>query len=189
VSRAALRRAALVPAALLVLGAAAGPAQAGPDVTALIAKATAQVRGTKGCSRAILLEAEGTSPRRVTTASGITRWRFVYDNQSTPHFRFRSAYVTYTGGRWGKVVRKAAPFLEDLRIRTVPRMTLARAVARLRAAGYRSGFFNVTLRRPLTRKGTKYPLYIFGFGGRAKVQYASVNTHTGAVHRIKLGRG
>jgi hypothetical protein len=60
---------------------------------------------------------------------------------------------------------------------TVPKMTLATAVKKLRAAGHMEAFANVTLRWPLgPTKGE--PLYIFGFGAG---EYWSVGTRTGKV--------
>ena len=59
-------------------------------------------------------------------------------------------------------------------------MTLSQAVARLRQAGYRKPFFNVTLRNPLGPKASN-PLYIFGF---ANGEFVAVNTVTKKVARI-----
>jgi hypothetical protein len=55
-------------------------------------------------------------------------------------------------------------------------MTLAQAVTRLRAAGYRQGFNAVTLRNPLGPKRSN-PLYIF----TVSTKFVAVNTVTGKV--------
>ena len=55
-------------------------------------------------------------------------------------------------------------------------MTLKRAVSLLERAGYRQGFFNVTLRNPLGPHRTA-PFYIFGLAN----PFVGVNTKTGEV--------
>jgi hypothetical protein len=157
----------------------------GPDVTVLIRQATKLVRAKSGFSKAVLLEADGTTTngKKVTVESGITKWRFVFNNQTTPGFKFRSAYVNRTSGHFGTVVAVKQPFVEDRNIVTPPTMTLTRAIAKLRAAGYTSGFSNVTLRWPLN-PGNKETLYIFGFGSSAKHPNVSVGTKTGKVKPI-----
>ena len=55
--------------------------------------------------------------RTATTAAGITRWRFVFNNQGTPRYgqRFRSAFVSYRGSKFGKITGARSPFVEDLK--------------------------------------------------------------------------
>ncbi|HEX9417016.1 MAG TPA: hypothetical protein VF895_09965 [Gaiellaceae bacterium] len=65
-------------------------------------------------------------------------------------------------------------------ISRTPTMTLARAVTKLKAAGYRSGFYGVTLRYPLG-PGFTETLYIFTLGSQAENPYVSVGTKTGKV--------
>ena len=138
------------------------------DVTKLIPEATLRVRAKPGFSKAVLLEADGstTGNRQTTSATGITRWRFVYNDQGTPNFKYRSAFLYYARGRFGRIVANRSPFVEDLNIPRVPKMTLVTAVAKLRAAGYRSGFSNVTLRHPIAGRPGPEPLYIGS--GRAR---------------------
>jgi hypothetical protein len=68
------------------------------DVTLLIPEATIRVRAKRGFSKAVLLEAEGTTTgnRKTTSAAGITRWRFAYNNRTTPGFKYRSGFLHYT---------------------------------------------------------------------------------------------
>ena len=172
---------ALVSVCLLGLASAAPVAAAGspqrlPDVTALIPRALRHMRATRLCDKAVLYEADGTAAnsRGTTSASGIVSWRFVFDNYPS-HSRFKSATIGYgpPPKRFGPVRGNPQPFLEDLVIKKAPRMTLAEAVALLRGAGYRTRFFNVTLRDPLGPNPTG-PLYIFGFSHR----YVDVNIRT-----------
>lgn len=103
----------------------------------------------------------------------------VFDNQTTGS-EFASLFVDYRNGRFGRVDGKKEPFLEDLRLSSLPKMTLAQAVSKLGRAGHRLGFLAVTLRWPLA-PGFHEPLYIFGFGhGR----YWTVGTKTGKVKPI-----
>jgi hypothetical protein len=158
--------------------------QATPDVTVLIPKATRRVRAKPGFSGAVLLEADGLPAKGKTkTAAGITRWRFVFNNQGTRRARYDSAFLFYRDGRFGRFVRKRGAFLEDRNISKAPRMTLATAVSRLRAARHRAAFLTVTLRSPLGRTVTP-PLYIFGFGSQARFSFVSVNSKTGQVRPI-----
>jgi hypothetical protein len=161
--------------------AAAGSAATGGNPQSLIAQATAMVRAKQGFSKAVLLEADGTATRPVTSATGIKTWRFVFDNQATPKFKYRSAFVYYRNGGFGKFNPVKSPFLEDRDLTTIPRMTLAAAVAKLRATGHRSGFLNVTLRWPFSGGGIKEPLYIFGFRSG---KFIGVGTRTGRVRPI-----
>jgi hypothetical protein len=159
----------------------AGSMNPTPDITILAKKATTKIRMDPRFKKAVLLEADGTPKSgRVTTAAGITKWRLVFDNQSTKHFKFRSAFMTVNDGRFGKPVGKKAPFVEDQRINPIPKMTLATAVAKLRKAGHRKAFGAVTLRYPLG-PGFHETLYIFGFGSG---KYWSVGTKTGKVKPI-----
>jgi hypothetical protein len=115
----------------------------------------------------------------VADASGITNWRFVFDNQKTNGSKFFSAFVDYTAeDGFGKVKGVESPFLEDWRISEAPRMTLEEAVSLLRDAGYTDPFANVTLRRPILQEGKTPPLYIFGFNGDT---YVAVDTKSGRV--------
>lgn len=165
-----------------------GPAVAGsattPDVTILIGKATKLVRAKATFKKAVLLEADGTTAkdRKVSTANGITRWRFVFDNQ-TSDSPYASVFVVATKGHFGRVRGVREPFLEDRTITRAPKMTLVTAVKKLRAKHYSGGFYNVTLRWPLG-PGFDEPLYIFGFGQAAKHPYVSVGTRTGHVKPI-----
>ncbi len=174
---------------LLVAGVSLGltaPALAGsaatPDVTVLIGKATKLVRAKATFKKAVLLEADGTTAKhgKVSTANGITKWRFVFDNQSTQGSRFASVFVVANKGHFGKVTGMRGPFLEDRRITKPPKMTLATAVKKLRAKHYSGGFYDVTLRWPLG-PGFNETVYIFGFGQAAKHPYVSVGTQTGRV--------
>jgi hypothetical protein len=168
-------------AALFLTVPAFGGYGGGPDVTVLIRQATKLVRMKSGFSKAVLLEADGTANgKKVTVESGITKWRFVFNNQGTPGFKFRSGYVNYIRGKFGTVIGVKQPFVEDRNIVAPPKLTLTRAIAKLRAAGYRAGFYNVTLRWPLN-PGFAETLYIFGFGASAKHPYISVGTKTGKV--------
>jgi len=144
------------------------------SLNAKVAKATFK--------KAVLLEADGTTAKhgKVSTANGITKWRFVFDNQSTQGSRFASVFVVANKGHFGKVTGMRGPFLEDRRITKPPKMTLATAVKKLRAKHYSGGFYDVTLRWPLG-PGFNETLYIFGFGQAAKHPYVSVGTQTGRV--------
>jgi hypothetical protein len=167
--------------AALIAPLASGSRGSSPDITTLVKQATAKLHKQRQFRRAVLLEADGTPRRgRVTSAAGITRWRIVFQNQTTRHSRYASAFIRAVNGKLGRVVGVRSPFLEDRNIRVVPKMTLANAVAKLRAAGHRRGFENVTLRYPLG-PGFHEPLYIFGFGSG---RYWSVGTRTGKVKRI-----
>jgi hypothetical protein len=150
-----------------------------PYPNALIAQATKMVRAKAGFSKAVLLEADGTpkAGKVVKTADGIVNWRFVYNNQGTPNFKFASAALFYKNGKFGRFAPNKGPFLEDRQIAPVPKMTLAQAITKLRAAGHRAAFANVTLRYPLG-PGFHATLYIFGFNGN---KYWSVGTKTGKV--------
>ena len=167
------------------VAAAPGRAASPPDVTALFGRALKLIRATKPptYARAVVYEVdEVTRARRGTkSASGIVKWRFVFDNYPS-RSRFASATVSYgpPPKKFGKVTGYRAPFLEDRVISKAPRMTLRQAVTRLQRAGYRKAFFNVTLRNPLGPRTTK-PLYIFGF---ANGSYVAVNTVTKKVAPI-----
>ena len=172
---------ALSAGALIVVTPGLAGSSSAPYPNALIGQATTMVRGTAGFSKAVLLEADGTPKSgKVTTATGIVNWRFVYNNQSTPKSKFRSAFIPYKNGKFGAVVGKKAPFVEDRNLAPVPKMTLATAIAKLRAAGHKKPFGAVTLRYPLG-PGFEEPLYIFDFGSS---EYWSVGTKTGKVKPI-----
>jgi len=176
-----------VSALSLALAALAAPAPAArrtPDVIKLFARARRIVRATPQLSRAIPLEADGTPARgQATTAADIDRWRFVFDNQTTPHSRFRTAFIRFRQRRFGKPRGVRPVFVEDQRLQPLPRMTLANAVARLRGAGYGAPFVAVTLRFPLGPSFTE-PLYIFAFGPTVSTAFVGVGTRTGAVMPI-----
>jgi hypothetical protein len=155
-----------------------------PGVIVLFAQARRLVRKNRQLLRAIPLEAEGTPSRgEATTAADVNRWRFVFDNQSTPRSSFRSAFITYRNHRFGRPTAVRAPFLEDRRLRVLPKMILRTAIAKLRAAGYQDPFFAVTLRFPLAPAFTE-PLYIFGFDTGAGPSFVGVGTRTGSVAPI-----
>jgi hypothetical protein len=176
---------AVVPAVALGSGQGLSHSLKNPDVTVLIGQATKLVRAKPGFSKAVLLEADGTPSKsgKVNTASANTKWRYVFKNQGTPKFTFRSAFINYSNGRFGKLVPKKSPFVEDKNIAKVPKMTLATAVSKLKAAGYKAGFYGVTLRYPLG-PGFKEALYIFTMGSQAPDPYVDVGTKSGKVKPI-----
>ena len=165
-------------------GATVGSAAALPDVTTLIGPATARVRAADKpqFKRDVLYEADGATRggRPVSSVAGIVSWRFVFDG--TPGSKYQSAFVTYGPApkTFGKVVGVKSPFLEDVPIARAPKMTLARALTRVRGAGYRQGFSGVTLRNPLGPKKSN-PLYIFTFSPK----FVAVDTVTGKVSVLK----
>jgi hypothetical protein len=114
-----------------------------------------------------------------STVAAIARWRFVLNNQATRRSVFDSVTVAYgpPPKRFGRVRGHRAPFLADRQLPRPPRMTLAAAVRRLRRAGYRHGFYAVTLRKPLSQRKT-HPLYIFSLGKRT-ARFVAVDTVTG----------
>jgi hypothetical protein len=185
VTRFSLSRAVLVLigfvliAALMPVSSAAASPKTIPDVKVLFQRAVKIVRATDPptFSNAVMLEAEGTTCGVPTTsASGIDRWRFVFDNQpSGPQFP-RSAFISYgpPPAGFGPVIGNPSSFDEDLQIPKAPAMTLKQAVKRLQDAGFTNPFLNVTLRRPLAQI-TFNPLYIFGFGTG---QFVAVDTVT-----------
>jgi hypothetical protein len=157
-----------------------------PDLTVLLAGALARVRASDRptFAHALLLEADGRTRRAgvgTRTAQGIVRWRFVFDNQLS-RSRFATATILYgpPPRRFSRVRGYREPFLEDVLIRRLPRMTLAQAVARLRRAGYRQPFFDVTLRNPLGPR-VSHPLYIFGLARR----FIAVDTVSGRVTLLR----
>jgi hypothetical protein len=169
----------------LAASAAAGLiGSASTDVTKLIPKATKIVRAKATFKKAVLLEGDGkpaTKGKKVTTAAGITNWRFVYNNQGTKGSQFKSLFINYSNGQFGNPVGNKSPFLEDIQITKVPKMTLTQAVAKLRAAGHKAPFGAVTLRYPLG-PGFTETLYIFSLGSG---QYWSVGTKSGKVKPIQ----
>jgi hypothetical protein len=174
---------ATVAAASLAVTASPSPAvdhSGARDVTALFDAALAKVRADPDFSKAVMLEADGgpAGNRAVKSASKIVRWRFVLDNQRTHGSPFASATISYRrSSGFGSVIGNPSPFLDDVRIKESPRMTLKRAVSLLEGAGFNDGFFNVTLRDPLGPQQTP-PLYIFGLAGN---DFVGVNTQTGRV--------
>jgi hypothetical protein len=173
-------------AAVVALPAGADTAQKAktPDVTKLFRQAVHKVRAKSTFKRAIMLEADGKTDgnRRVRGAAGIVKWRFVLDNQETRGSRLDSAFIHYgpPPKKLGKIHGVASPFLEDRRLPHPPKMTLKRAVKLLRKAGFDNGFFNVTLRKPLTQQQHTHPLYIFAVakGGQS---FVAVDTKTNKV--------
>jgi hypothetical protein len=161
------------------VGATAGPAA--PDVTVLFGKALKQTRATRPplFARAKVYEVDGSTAngRPTSTATGISGWRFVFDN---PHSKFASATLTYTNRGFGRVVGIKSPFLEDVVIPKAPKMTLPTAVSKLRRAGIRTSFTTVTMRRPLGPRRTN-TLYLFGLSSG---RYVSVDTVTGKVRKL-----
>ena len=161
-------------------------------MTTLFQRAVKLVRATQRprFAKAVVLEADGITRgggcnlhgcfggRGVTTAAGVVAWRFVFNNQATRQ-TIRSATIYYGPApkRFGRLTGYAAPFLDDVDIPKVPRMTLAQAVALVRRAGHRGKFFNVTLRNPLGPKRLN-PMYIFGFAG----SFVGVDIVTKKVH-------
>jgi hypothetical protein len=175
-----VRKVALASAAAAVL---AAPVLAGiTDPNTLIQQATAKVRAKAGFKNAVLLEADGT-PRtataKVRTMAGITKWRFVYNNQGRTRSKYRSVAVYYPGWR---IVPHTEPFVEDKNITAVPKLTAAAALAKLRAAGKKQAFAGVTLRYPL--RGYKEPLWIFTMGSNQNPVYWYVGTKTGKIGTI-----
>jgi hypothetical protein len=178
-----MRTIAVTVAALAGATAAFARPATSPDVTVLIGRATKALHSQATFKKAILLEADGLPAKKnakVTSAAGITKWRFVYDNQATPHSKFASVVIYAANGKLGKPTGVGQPFTEDRRIASIPKLTLAKAVAKLRAAGYKRGFANVTLVWMLAPGNTE-PLYVFGFGLNAKPQNVGVGTKTGKV--------
>jgi hypothetical protein len=166
--------------AALAATAQAAP-RANPDVTKLFGRALATVHATRRplFARAQVYEVDGITAdgRSARSASAITRWRFVFDNFPSKS-RFDSATLTWTrGAGFGRVIGITSPFLEDLVIPRAPKMTLAKAVIRLRRAGITTPFKAVTLRRPVGPhdRSTQY------FFGLSNGRYVSVDTRTGRV--------
>jgi hypothetical protein len=152
-----------------------------PDVTKLFARALTKVHGTRAplFAQAKVYEADGTTSdgSATTTARGIVRWRFAFDNYPSKS-KYASALVAWSSARgFGPVRGYRSPFTEDLVIAKAPKMTLAAAVARLRAVKIRRSFKTVTLRRPLGPHKTN-TLYFFGLNNGRNV---SVDTVTGKV--------
>lgn len=150
------------------------------DVTVLFDRAVAKVRAKPDFAKAVMLEAEGrpAGDRAVESAKKIVDWEFVLDNQDTRGSPFASVSLSYKrSSGFGSVQGHKSPFLDDLLIKKAPRMTLKDAVSLLEDAGYRDGFFNVTLRNPLGPDSSS-PLYIFEVAGHS---FVSVNTKTEAV--------
>ena len=163
----------------------AAPANAAiSDVTKLFDPAVHLVREKPKFADAVMLEAEGTPAGvdPVREAAAITHWRFIFDNQATKDSPFASVKLAYRDrGGFAAPKGNREPFLEDRRIGKAPKMTLRRAVARLRAAGFKRSFFAVTLRRPLGPQATP-PLYIFTLGND---RFVAVNTKTGKATELR----
>lgn len=178
----------LVVSALAVLTAMSGVpvARAGAphtaDVTVLFDRALDRARSERDFARATMLEVDGLPAGKglVRKAAQIVRWTFVLDNQATKDSPFDSATLVHgRSSGFGEVVGHKGPVLEDQVIAHAPKLTFAAAVSLLEDAGYRDGFFNVTLRSPLGPRKVA-PLYIFSTGDG----YVSVNTKTRRVAPI-----
>lgn len=196
-SRNAISAAAIALVALVWLpaGNALASTKRMPDVTTLFPQALHRVEHADHgrFSHSVVLEAEGvtrggrcslqacTDGHPAANAAGVVEWRFVLQNE-TPNSPDKSAVLVY--GPWpkrfGGVVGNPAPVLEDVPIHKAPKMTLAKAVSRLRHAGHHARFVDVTLRRPLGPKRVN-PIYIFGFANKP---FVGVDTVTGKVRTI-----
>ena len=182
----ALACAACLVAVVPLGGAAAPPELRGADsqdVTELFPQAIERIQKAKNkeFKKAVMLEVQGApnGDQLASNAEGITRWRFVFDNQKAKGSKFLSGYLDYSAqDGFAKVKGVKSPFLEDRRMKNAPTMTLEEAVTLLRGAGYADDFANVTLRRPLLQDGVTPPLYIFGFDGNS---YVAVDTRSGRV--------
>ncbi len=144
-------------------------------------------------SNSAVLEADGvthgghctdqgcTTGRSAANAAGVVEWRFVLQND-TPDSPEKSAVVVYRPWPkgFGGVVGNPPPIFEDVPLHKAPKMTLVRAISRLRRAGHHARFVAVTLRNPLGAKPVN-PLYIFGFAHKPSV---GVDTVTGKVKTI-----
>jgi hypothetical protein len=156
-----------------------------PDVQQLYRSATLRVRHAEHglLAKAVLYEADGSAAGRhgVSTAAGITRWRFVFDN-STPGSPYAFATVHYgpPPKAYGQVSVYKTPFLEDFRMNRAPKISLRQAVALLHRARERGRFTSVTLRDPV---GPPFdgPRYIFAFVKSGTVRYISVSATTGKI--------
>lgn len=157
-----------------------------PDVQQLYSSATRHVRDAHQglLAKAVLYEADGSTAggHGVSTAKGITRWRFVFDNPTA-----KSPYVAATINygpppkTYGRVSVSKTPYLEDSQIGRAPKISLGEAVARLYRAGRKGTFNTVTLRDPVSPPFNG-PLYIFGFVQPTK--YIAVNATTGRVTKL-----
>jgi hypothetical protein len=168
-------------AALAFAVAALAGASATADVTVLAARATKLLHSQTQFRKAVLLEADGSlAPGRhwATTADGVVKWRFVFDNQETGG-KYKSATILAVRGHLGKVRGNTQPFLEDQVIKPIPSMTLTRAVGLLEYAGY-PRFSAVTMRKPLY-PGVRHTEYIFSVKGG---KYVEVDTDTGQVKPV-----
>jgi hypothetical protein len=159
-----------------------------PDVKQLYRIATGKVRSAyRGrLAKAVLYEADGSTAngRAVSAASGITRWRFVFDN-TTKGSPYPSATVNYGSRGFGRVVAHTFPYLEDIEIAHVPKLSLSAALARLRAGGYHQSFTSVVLRDPVAPPfvGARYFFGLSAHSGATK--YVAVSATSGKI--IKRG--
>jgi hypothetical protein len=173
-------------AGVLAMPASAGLLASSPTFRQLFNQAAAKVRANPKFRRAVTLEVDGYTKNRrpVRRASGIVRFRFVYNNQGTPNSKFDSAFLRYgpPPKLFGAVQGVASPFVEDRQIPHAPKMSLKHAVKHLRRAGYHQRFTDVTLRKPL-EAGKTNPLYIFGLGKKGQ-NFVAVDTVTHKVHPI-----
>jgi hypothetical protein len=137
-------------------------------------------------AKAVLYEADGSTAngRAVSAASGITRWRFVFDN-TTKGSPYPSATVNYGSRGFGRVVAHTFPYLEDIEIAHVPKLSLSAALARLRAGGYHQSFTSVVLRDPVAPPfvGARYFFGLSAHSGATK--YVAVSATSGKI--IKRG--
>lgn len=152
------------------------------DVTTLFGRVLDRVHSDRDFARARMLEVDGLPAGKgpVRKAAQITRWTFVLDNQATKSSPFASATLLHRrSSGFGEVVGHKRPFLEDRVIARAPELTFSDAVSLLRDAGYRDGFFNVTLRSPVGPRAIP-PLYIFS----TPQGYVAVNTETKRVTKV-----
>jgi hypothetical protein len=165
--------------ALVLVSAAVAAVSLTPDVTRLIPQATEVVRAKPGFSKAVVVEADGTPVSGTATAAAqITKWRFVYSNVLTPGHKYKSAALFYEDGKFTRFVRYPAIFVGSKLMTSVPKMTLARAIAKLRAAGHKKPFHAVTLREP--HQDFDEAIYTFVYDGKDW----TVGTKTGKVRPI-----
>ena len=151
-------------------------------MSVLFHRAVLRVQQNPDFAEAVVLEADGRPARHgpVNGAAKIDRWLFVFQN-TTRGSEFASVTISWRRGEgFGRPKGHRSPFLEDVPIQDAPKMSVNDAVELLEKAGYRDGFFNVTLRRPLGPERTP-PLYIFEVD---QGSFVAVNTKTGDVEPI-----
>ncbi len=179
---------AILLGALLAVPAIGSATRSIPDVQQLYRSATRRVRHAdkRLLAKAVLYEADGSAAggHAVNTAQGITRWRFVFDNP-TPKSPYSYATINYgpPPKAYGRISTYRTPYLEDYPITHAPRISLRRAVARLRMSGNKGRFDTVALRDPIAPPFAG-ALYIFDFIKAGNVRYVAVNARTGKVTKL-----